>query len=172
MRVSGKGSVFAAVFATTLVAVAVAANGPPVGARIGAPIRLPVGPLAGPLTGPLSGPAVPTALRPIPIASAAGTRAPTQPNAPRSGTIARIDAKAGKILVADKEMLIGPPYLAILDKRPNATGLLNVSALRAGMQIRYRVQAAEAPNLPRLVELWVLHDAASMQARNTTRTVK
>ena len=118
------------------------------------------------LMGPLLRPAT------APLAAAAKSRPPTKLNAPSAGLIGQVDAKAGKIRLADKEMLIGPPYLALIDKRPNATGLLSVATLRPGMRVRYRVQNHAASAAPRVVELWVLHDAVPLHAQLKTGSVK
>jgi hypothetical protein len=47
--------------------------------------------------------------------------------------------------------------LALIDKRPHATGLLSLEALEPGMQVRYRT--AMEGQTTRVVELWVMHDA-------------
>ena len=47
--------------------------------------------------------------------------------------------------------------LAVVDKRPQPTGLLTLATLEPGMQVRYRT--VMEGQTTRVVELWVMHDA-------------
>jgi hypothetical protein len=82
---------------------------------------------------------------------------PSQPDAPFHGDITRMDVAAGVIVIGRQTFAIGPPMLALLDKRPHATGLLSLAALEPGMQVRYRT--VMDGQTTRIVELWVMHDA-------------
>lgn len=81
---------------------------------------------------------------------------PTRPDAPLHGEIARVDAKAGIIVIGRQTFTIGVPLLALLDQRPHPTGLLTVATLQPGMQVRYRT--APDGQAIRVVELWVMRD--------------
>ena len=100
-----------------------------------------------------------------PVAAVAADRvkryeaAPSTPSAPNSGVIVSVDAARQDIVISAKHYVIGSPLLALLDKRRDATGLLMVATLQPGMQVRYR-EVQEGGN-SRIVELWVLRDAAS-----------
>jgi hypothetical protein len=94
----------------------------------------------------------------VPGDSAAPTHAPPkQPDAPLHGDIVRVDAKAGIIVIGRQQFAIGPPLLALIDKRPHPTGLLDLSTLQPGMEVRYRT--APDGQTTRVVELWVMRDA-------------
>jgi hypothetical protein len=93
-----------------------------------------------------------------PSASSPAQAPPSKPNAPLQGEITSVDAAQGAISIDRKSFRIGAPMLALLDQRPNATGLLDVDSLRPGMKVRYRTVAEGGTT--RVVELWVLHDAA------------
>ena len=82
---------------------------------------------------------------------------PSQPDAPFHGEIVRVDAAAGVIVIGRQTFTIGAPMLAVLDKRPQPTGLLTLAALEPGMQVRYRT--VMEGQTTRIVELWVMHDA-------------
>lgn len=85
-------------------------------------------------------------------------RAPTAPAAPLGGAITSVDAAGGSIVISGQKFLISQPLVAIIDKRPKNDGLLNLATLRAGMEVRYRVDRSGGQ--PRVVELWVLRDGA------------
>lgn len=85
-------------------------------------------------------------------------RAPTAPAAPLGGTITSVDAAGGSIVISGQKFLISQPLVAILDKRAKNDGLLNLGTLRAGMEVRYRVDRSGGQ--ARVVELWVLRDGA------------
>jgi hypothetical protein len=93
----------------------------------------------------------PTAAQPV----------PSQPNAPLEGQITSVDAEKNLIGINRQTFAIGSPMLALLDRRPNATGLLNLSTLRPGMVVRYRT--VQDGGTTRVVELWVMRDAAERQ---------
>jgi hypothetical protein len=82
---------------------------------------------------------------------------PTQSDAPFHGEIVRVDAAAGVNVIGRQTFSVSAPMLAVVDKRPHPTGLLNLATLEPGMQVRYRtVMDGQAT---RIVELWVMHDA-------------
>lgn len=86
-------------------------------------------------------------------------QAPTVSSAPLAGTITSVDARGGSIVISGQKFLISQALVAILDKRPRGDGLMNVAGLRPGMSVRYRVD--RSGNEPRVVELWLLRDAAA-----------
>jgi hypothetical protein len=81
----------------------------------------------------------------------------SQSDAPWHGEIVRVDAAASVIVIGRQTFTIGAPMLAIVDKRPQATGLLTLATLEPGMQVRYRT--VKEGQITRVVELWVMHDA-------------
>ncbi len=85
----------------------------------------------------------------------------SKPNAPLQGEITSVDAENHAIVINRQQFTIGAPLLALLDQRPAATGLLDVAALRPGMRVRYRT--VPEGRATRVVELWVLRDAAKAQ---------
>ena len=102
--------------------------------------------------------AAPTAMSSTRVgAPSAPLSRPSEPDAPFHGEIVRVDAAAGVIVIGRQTFTIGPPMLALIDKRPHATGLLSLEALEPGMQVRYRT--AMEGQTTRVVELWVMHDA-------------
>jgi hypothetical protein len=82
----------------------------------------------------------------------------TSLNAPNEGVITRVDAAAAKIGVAGRDMLIKQGYVALLDKRTNADGLLDVADLSVGMRVRYQLRDEPGSTTPRVVVLWVMRD--------------
>jgi hypothetical protein len=94
-------------------------------------------------------------------APTAAQPAPSQPNAPLQGEITSVDAGKNLIGINRQNFAIGSPLLALLDRRPNATGLLDLAALRPGMVVRYRTVPDGA--MTRVVELWVMRDAPERQ---------
>ncbi len=90
-------------------------------------------------------------------ASIATQATPNKPDAPLHGEITSVDPTAGVIVIGRQKFTIGPPLLALLDQRPQATGLLTLGTLQPGMQVRYRT--APDGQTTRVVELWVVHDA-------------
>ena len=102
--------------------------------------------------------AAPTAMPATRVgAPSAPVSRPKQPDAPMHGEIVRVDAAAGLIVIGRQTFAIGTPMLALLDKRPHATGLLTLAALEPGMEVRYRTEMEGQTT--RVVELWVMHDA-------------
>ncbi len=89
--------------------------------------------------------------------SSAPVSRPSQPDAPFHGEIVRVDAAAGLIVIGRQTFTIGAPMLAVVDKRPQPTGLLTLTTLEPGMQVRYRT--VMEGQTTRIVELWVMHDA-------------
>lgn len=104
----------------------------------------------------------------MPSTPAAVSAAPNTPDAPAAGVITRVDPAAGTLSITGRDLLIAQPYVALVDKRPNANGLLKVADLRVGMRVRYRAQDG-AGALPRVVELWVLRDAETVPSPNRPR---
>lgn len=90
-------------------------------------------------------------------AGASTSTTPNKPDAPLHGEITSVDPSAGVIVIGRQKFTIGPPLLALIDQRPQATGLLTLGTLQAGMQVRYRT--APDGQTTRVVELWVVHDA-------------
>ncbi len=82
---------------------------------------------------------------------------PSKPNAPLQGEITSVDAENHVIAINRQQFMIGAPLLALLDQRPEATGLLDVGTLQPGMHVRYRT--VPEGGAKRVVELWVLRDA-------------
>lgn len=85
-------------------------------------------------------------------AAAAGSAATVN----RDGFIQSLDARAQTIVINSARYIIGPPQLALLDKRPKSDGLLVFAGLKVGMFVRYRVDKTAAGD--RVVELWVMRD--------------
>lgn len=106
-----------------------------------------------------------TALAATPVGSrtavSTSQSVPSKPNAPSQGEITSVDAANHVIAINRQQFTIGAPLLALLDQRPEATGLLDVAALRPGMHVRYRTVAEGKAT--RVVELWVLRDAPKPQ---------
>jgi len=74
----------------------------------------------------------------------------------REGTVQAIDPKAQSITINGTRYLIGPPQLALVDKRPKTDGLLKLAGVKPGMAVRYRL--AKTPEGDRVMELWVMRD--------------
>ncbi len=106
-----------------------------------------------------------TALAATPVrsgtASSRSQSVPSKPNAPSQGEITSVDAANHVIAINRQQFTIGAPLLALIDQRPEATGLLDVATLRPGMRVRYRTVAEGGAT--RVVELWVLRDAPKAQ---------
>lgn len=103
---------------------------------------LPAGAITPTATSPGS---VHSAQRPLPAAAAAA-------NMTREGFIQAFDAAGQSIVINSAKFAIGPPVLALLDKRPKTDGLLAFTDLKIGMFVRYRVENQ------RVVELWVMRN--------------
>lgn len=84
--------------------------------------------------------------------------APTQLNAPTAGTITGVNIGKKAIAIGGVSYRIGEPRVAVIDRRPNTAGLLELTDLQPGMRVRYRLQP-DADQVQRVVELWVLSDA-------------
>lgn len=110
--------------------------------------------VAGPaaIATPARGPAAAPVVR-VPIA--------TKPQAPLMGTIGAIDVEGKTISIAGARHTIGEPYLVLMDKRPGANGLIELTDVTAGMRVRYRT-VAEAGGT-RVVELWILASGTESQ---------
>jgi len=77
----------------------------------------------------------------------------------RDGVVQAFDAAGQTIEINAAHYKIGPPVLALLDKRPKSNGLLKFTDLKVGMVVRYRVENE------RVVELWVMRDPQTGGAR-------
>jgi hypothetical protein len=77
----------------------------------------------------------------------------------REGLVQSFDPAAQSIVINGSKFTIGPPQLALLDKRPSPTGLLQFADLKAGMFVRYRVEGQ------RVMELWIMRDPQRMGTR-------
>ena len=77
----------------------------------------------------------------------------------RDGVVQAFDAAGQTIEINGAHFKIGPPLLALLDKRPKSNGLLKFTDLKVGMVVRYRVEN------DRVVELWVMRDPQTSGAR-------
>jgi len=95
------------------------------------------------------------------IAPTAAQSVPSKPNAPLQGEITSVDAANNVIGINRQNFTIGASLVALLDRRPNATGLLDIAALRPGMAVRYRT--VPEGRTVRVVELWVVRDAPERQ---------
>jgi hypothetical protein len=78
----------------------------------------------------------------------------------RDGVVQAFDAAGQTIVINAARYKIGPPLLALLDKRPKSNGLLKFTDLKVGMVVRYRVENE------RVVELWVMRDPPSSGAHS------
>jgi hypothetical protein len=90
---------------------------------------------------------------------AGGAAVASAPSTNRDGVVQAIDLKAQTIVINGTRYIIGPPQLALLDKRPKSNGLLKFTDLKVGMVVRYRVENE------RVVELWVMRDPQTSGAR-------
>ena len=80
--------------------------------------------------------------------------APTQSSAPMVGMVTAIDMAKGEIAINTQRYAIGAGLVLMLDKRPQADGLLALKDIAPGMVVKYR--AEPAAGMSRVVELWVL----------------
>ena len=78
------------------------------------------------------------------------------PSVDREGVVQAVDAAAHNIAINGSRFVIGSPQLVLMDKRPEADGLLTLSGVKPGMVVRYRVEKSSTGD--RVVELWVLRD--------------
>jgi len=85
-----------------------------------------------------------------------GAATSATPAVSREGFVQALDLAAHSIVINSARFLIGPPQLALLDKRPKSDGLLTLAGLKVGMFVRYRVDRTAAGD--RVVELWVIRD--------------
>ena len=85
----------------------------------------------------------------------------TAPSADREGVVQAVDAAAHSIVINGSRFVIGSPQLVLMDKRPQADGLLTLAGVKPGMIVRYRVEKSGAGE--RVVELWVLRDPQRAQ---------
>jgi hypothetical protein len=96
----------------------------------------------------------------VTLAPARGTNrptviaAPTQSSAPLVGMVTAIDITKGEIAINTQRYAIGSGQVLMLDKRPQADGLLALKDITPGMVVKYRAEPAEG--VTRVVELWVL----------------
>jgi hypothetical protein len=90
----------------------------------------------------------------------AAATATTAPSTNRDGFVQALDLKAQTIVINSTRFIIGPPQLALLDKRPKTDGLLTLAGVKVGMYVRYRVEKTTAGD--RVVELWVMRDPQQM----------
>jgi hypothetical protein len=74
----------------------------------------------------------------------------------REGLVQGIDVAKQTIVINAQRFIIGPPYLALVDKRPNSDGKLTLAGVKVGMSVRYQVSGTGAD--ARVVELIVQRD--------------
>jgi hypothetical protein len=108
----------------------------------------------------------PVAGRPVPQRST--MPAPVmQSSAPLSGVVSSLQIPQRLIRINDVPFRIGEPYLLLIDKRPRATGLVELTDVRKGMHVRYRtvVDGSET----RVVELWLVEPSGGRAAEGVRR---
>lgn len=90
--------------------------------------------------------------------------APTQLNAPTAGAITGVNIANKAIAINGVSYRIGEPRVAVIDRRPNTVGLLELTDLRPGMRVRYRLQP-DADKVQRVVELWIESDPSPVDRK-------
>jgi hypothetical protein len=107
-----------------------------------------------------AGAITPTATSPGSARAAPRSASAVAPSAvTRDGFVQAFDAAGQSIVINGAKFTIGPPLLALLDKRPKSDGLLKFADLKIGMYVRYRVENQ------RVTELWVMRDPQTAGSR-------
>jgi hypothetical protein len=83
---------------------------------------------------------------------------PKTPSAPLTGVVTSIAVANKSIGINRQSFRMNEPLVAVIDKRPGANGLFELTDLRPGMKVRYRAQR-EADGVERVVELWIMGNA-------------
>ena len=80
---------------------------------------------------------------------------PNKPSAPLAGVLGGISIANKAVSINGQTFRMNEPLVAVIDKRPDANGLFELTDLRPGMKVRYRAQR-EADGVERVVELWII----------------
>jgi hypothetical protein len=88
----------------------------------------------------------------------AAVQTPNKPSAPLAGVLGGVSIANKAVSINGQSFRMNEPLVAVLDKRPDSNGLVELSDLRPGMKVRYRAQR-EADGVERVVELWIIANA-------------